>query len=461
MNIPGEWITEPARHTHVLREVDVAVVGGGPSGVCAAIAAARTGASTILLERAGFLGGTATGAMVASFMGYCWRNRRVTGGIADEILRGLADAGGGPGFMHYVMAEATDHPYDVFTYPFDPEVLKFVLDDLVAASGVEVMLHSQVVAPFIQDDGTVGGVIVEGRSGRDLVRAKVVVDAGADGLIARGAGARALNQAQDRRSRQPMTLMARLTEVDVKRFRALPRQDKQRLSRAGMASGELAQRIMSVVSAPGGTDAFILMTRVSGYDGADSVDLTAAEFEGRRQARAVIAFLKREVPGFEQCRLVTLAPWIGIRETWQIEGDYVLTGEDVIAGRQFYDGIALGGGPLDLHHPVGGDITLLEPAQPFATPYRCLLPTGVENLLVTGRSVSATMEAHGALRHMGSAMALGQAAGTAAGIAVKQGTTPRLVKTDDLRALLLEHDACIDVETVLHSDTPTISATVN
>lgn len=167
-----------------------------------------------------------------------------------------------------------------------------------------------------------------------------MIDGGADGLIARGAGAVPLNADQPPADRQPMTLTARLTDVDVPRFRAVPREEKQRLSAAGMASGELAQRIMSLISSPQGSDAFILMTRVSGFDAAESAGLTGAELEGRRQIRGVLAYLRREVPGFENSRLVTLAPWIGIRETWQIAGDYVLTGEDVLAGRQFEDGIS-------------------------------------------------------------------------------------------------------------------------
>ena len=441
------FISEDARRTPVVKAADVIVVGGGPSGVAAAIAAARTGAQVLLVERAAFLGGTATGAMMASFMGFCWRDRQVSGGVADEIIRRLGEDGGANGFLRYVMAEATDHPYLQYTLPFDPEVLKFVLDDLVRDAGVEVLLHAQVVAP-ISEDGVVRGVVVEGRSGRQALRAKVVVDAGADGFIARGAGAQAQNADQPPQSRQPMTLMMRLADVDVAAFRAVPREEKQRLSKTGMERGELAQRIMSLVSAPGGDDAFVLMTRVSGYDGADSWELTKAEFEGRRQARSVVGFLRREVPGFGNCRLVALAPWIGVRETWQIFGDYVLTGEDVLEGRQFLDGIALGGGPLDIHHPVGGDLTLVEPAQPFATPYRCLLPVGVEQLLVTGRCVSSTIEAHGALRHMGSAMCLGQAAGTAAALAANTGVAPRGLDSDKLRDALRGQDAIVDLDAV-------------
>lgn len=453
MTAADRFVTEASRRIPIVADVDVVVVGGGPSGVASAIAATRTGAQVLVVERAGFYGGTATGAMVASFMGHCWRDRRVSGGIAEEIVHRLIAEGGGRTYRRYVMAEASSQPYETRTFPFDPEVLKFVLDDLIAEAGVQALLHAAVVGP-LQDDpaGPVSGVVVETRSGRQAVRARVVIDAGADGFVARAAGARALNADQPVAERQPMTLMARLTEVDVARFRALPREEKQRLSAAGMDSGELAQRILALVSSPTGSDAFILMTRVSGFDGADSAGLTGAELAGRRQIRTVLAFLRREVPGFEKAQLVSLAPWIGVRETWQIAGDYVLSADDVLTGAQFADGIALGGGPLDLHHPTGGGITLQEPEQPFATPYRCLLPTGVEGLLVTGRAASATLEAHGALRHMGSVMCLGHAAGTAAALAAKHGLRPRTVDTNELRNVLRDQGAILDLDAVLPLD---------
>lgn len=424
-------------------EADVVVAGGGPAGVCAAIAAARAGARATLLERAAFLGGTATGAMMASFMGFYWRDTRVTGGIGYEITRRLVDAGGATDFLDYTMGEAAGNPFVQRTFPFDPEVLKPVLDDMVSEAGVDVWLHTQAVDPIVTD-GRAGGVIAQGVMDRTAIFAPVTVDTGGNGVLARGAGAEFQNASDDRHDLQPMTLMARLSNVDVARFRALPRAEKQRLSKHGMATGELAQRIMSLVSSPSGNDAFILMTRVSGWDGADERDLTRAEMEGRRQLRGVLRFLRREVPGFERCELTATAPWIGVRETWRIVGDYVLEAEDVLAGRQFPDAIAQGGGPLDLHHPRGGGLTLTEPPTPFSTPYRCLLPRGVEGMLVGGRCASATGEAMGALRHMGSAMALGQAAGAAAALATAQGIPPRKIDPHDLRRALRAQDAVID-----------------
>jgi hypothetical protein len=241
-----------------------------------------------------------------------------------------------------------------------------------------------------------------------------------------------------------MTMMARLSGVDVTRFRALDRAEKRRLARLGVETGALAQQLLSVVSSPSGSDAVILMTRVTGLDGADSADLTVAEAAGRAQVRSVLGFLRRAVPGFEDAQLSALAPWIGVRETWRIVGDHLLTESDVVTGRQFPDAVVQAGGPLDVHDNESG-LVLVEPPAPFSIPYRSLLPRDVDGLLVAGRCLSATREAMGAARHMGTAMAGGQAAGAAAALASELGVPPRAVPTDAIRALLREQGAIVDL----------------
>ncbi|TCK21106.1 FAD-dependent oxidoreductase [Pseudonocardia endophytica] len=443
MGAGQETVVLPAESVPVSRTVDVAVAGGGPAGFCAAVAAARAGARTVLVEKAPFLGGTATGAMVASFMGFYWRDRLVGGGIGHEITERLVAAGGATGFTPYVLAEASENPVAVRTFPFDPEVLKFVLDEMASESGVEVALHTQAVDPLVHGT-TVLGLVTQDLYSRTAVRARVVVDATADAVLCRRAGCATENQVERRRDRQPMTMMARLSNVDVPGFRALPRVEKRRLALEGMQSGALNQQLLSLVGSPAGTDAFILMTRVSGLDGSDSRDLTAAERRGREQVRGVVEFLRQSVPGFEGCHLAAVAPWIGVRETWRIRGEFLLSEDDVLQGRQFDDAVAQGGGPLDVHDTTGSGLLLVEPPAPFSIPYRCLVPRGFDGVLVAGRCLSATGRAMGATRHMGTAMATGQAAGTAAAIAVAESVEPRDVPTDRLRTALREAGAVVD-----------------
>jgi len=457
----SEVLIEPERRLEVKGHYDVVVVGGGPAGISAAVAAARRGARTVLVERASFLGGTATGAMVASFMGFFLGDERVTGGIPYEILGRLEAIGGGSGFLDYVMGEASDSPLPVHTYPFDSELLKVVLDELVTEAGVELRLHAQGVDAVVEN-GRVTGVVVQGRTERYALRGTVVIDASADGVIAKGAGAELENARQDPRLRQPMTQVARFVDVDMPAFRALPIPEKQRLAATGMELGVFSQRLMSVVSSPHGNDAVVLMTRVSGRDGTDDAQLSLAEVEGRQRILRVAGFLREHVPGFERSRLQTIASWIGIRETWRIIGDYVVTQEDIVTGRAFDDQISLGCGPLDIHHPSGGGLTLIVPERPFGVPYRSLLPAGVDGLLMAGRCISATHEGMAALRHMGTVMTTGEAAGAAAAQAVSRGVTPREVDVQALRETLREAGAIVDQADVVPGVTtpPAVSRSV-
>ncbi|MTD54489.1 FAD-dependent oxidoreductase [Amycolatopsis pithecellobii] len=435
-------VSVPSVELPMTTHADVVVAGGGPAGFCAAIGASRAGARVVLVERGPFLGGTATGAMVASFMGFYWREVLVGGGVGHEITQRLIEAGGATEFTPYVLAEASENPLRVRTFPFDPEILKLVLDDLATEAGIEVLLHSQATSPVLHD-GKVHGLVVQGRYAAEAIGAPVVVDATADAVVSRKSGCGTENSLDERRDRQPMTMMARLSNVDVGRFRALDRAEKRRLARLGVETGQLAQQLLSLLSSPSGNDAFILMTRVTGLDGSDSHDLTRAEIAGRAQLRSVISFLREAVPGFESAYLSSIAPWIGVRETWRIAGDYVLTESDVLAGHQFPDAIAQAGGPLDVHDNKTG-LTLLEPPAPFSVPYRSLLPKGVDGLLVAGRCLSATQAAMGAVRHMGTAMATGQAAGVAAALAAQLGVAPRAVPPERIRAVLRTQGAIVD-----------------
>ncbi|MDQ4489784.1 FAD-dependent oxidoreductase [Sinomonas sp. ASV486] len=438
MTPQGKSLHLPGAHVPVRRNADVAVIGGGPSGVCAAVAAARAGASVLLLEDAGFLGGTATGGMVASWNAFYWRDIRVTGGTAYEITQRLEAAGGGAGFENYVAAELTDNPVPFETFPFDPEILKLVLDELVREAGIEVIYHAHAT-DVIASDGTVEGIVYEGPVRRAAIRAERFVDATGHGTIALKAGAAQLNSGA---RLQPMTLMIRVSGIRRSELEATPRDTRRSIVQAGIERGDLFYRTLAVSYSPANGDAFLLMSTVDGADGTDEFSLTTAEQEGRRQIRSTLEYLRANMPGFSLATLVQIAPWIGVRETRRVWGDYVLTGHDVRTGAEFDDAISWGGGPVDIHE--GHTVRLANPERPFAVPYRSLLPRGVENVLIAGRALSADAEAMGGLRHMGGIMPTGDAAGAAAALSAARDITPRDLPADALRDHLRNFGAIVD-----------------
>ena len=432
--------------THVIEDVDVLVAGGGASGLVAGMAAARLGARVLVVERQGVLGGAATTGMVAQWLGFFHGDVQAVRGIPGELTRVVVAAGGSPGFTRYLLAEASATPLPVVSFPFDPEIVKLVLDAELIRTGANVLFHAGAVRPVVEMN-VVRGLVLETISGRSAVLARVVIDATGDGTIAARAGAVTMGEEEgQRRSRQPGTLMFRLSGVDGSRFRALSRTEKRRLAVAGVASGELTWESLSFCSMPGEADAIGLMTRLSGFDFLDAADASRAEIEGRRQILKAFEFLRREVAGFANCRIASIAARVGVRETRRIVGEMTLTEEDILADRRFADSIALGCGPMDLHDPHGVGVHLSMPPAPFEIPLACMLPIGLDGLIVTGRAVSATREANGAARHMATAMALGQAAGTLAALACSANASPRGISSSRVRAALRAEGALVSIE---------------
>lgn len=424
---------------------DLIVAGGGASGLIAAIAAARLGARTLLIEREGCLGGTATIGYVAQFVGFFNGEVQAVWGLPFEFTRRIQEAGGSDGFAPYTMAEAAADPLTLHRFPFNPEIVKMVADDMAAEAGIDVLLHASVV-DVLAEGGSIGGVVTESISGRKAHAAPCVIDATGDAVIAERAGVAMQDQAPgDGHARQPNALCFRLSNVDVAAFRALSREFKREKALQGIASGELFWESMSFVSTPGGSDAICLMSRLQGLDPLDEIEASELERQGRAQVRSIVGFLNREVPGFERAILAGIAPRVGIRETRRIKGQFTLTVEDILGGRRFEDAIALGCGPLDVHEPDGTGIALSMPPAPFEIPMRCLVPEATEGLLVTGRAISATQEANGGARHMGTAMALGQAAGVMAAIAAAGANSTLAIPHAPVRAALRDQGAAVSV----------------
>jgi ribulose 1,5-bisphosphate synthetase/thiazole synthase len=419
-------VVQPEREVPVAADIDVLVVGGGSAGWAAATAAARHGCRTLLIEQYGFLGGMMTAAGVGCICG-CYTcapgstRRQIVFGLCGELMRRLEERGAG--FKHL-------HRFQV-----DHHHAKVVLDDLILSAGVRPLYHTLCV-DALTDGGAIRGVVVENKAGRQAVLARVVIDATGDGDVAMRAGVPFEKGDAGGRLQGP-TYIFDMAGVDLDRANeALPR--IRTLMEEGIRSGEWSlPRVsgsFSPLPRPGTVHAN--MTRVYLIDATDPDSLTRADVEGRRLALLYAAFLRTRVPGFERAYVAGLPPQIGIRETRRIMGEHVLTADDVLGARTFHDGICLASWPIELHDPAGPDTVRrhLEGDQTYQIPYRSLVPLRIEQLLVAGRCFSSTREGNGSARVMAYAMAMGQAAGTAAALALEAGVTVRRVSPAALRA---------------------------
>jgi glycine/D-amino acid oxidase-like deaminating enzyme len=410
--------------------VDVLVVGAGSAGSTAAVAAARTGANTLLVDRFGFLGGTSTAVLDTFYAFYTpgSQPQKVVSGIPDEVVGRLTERG---------MAFERPNTYGAGTgITYDPETLKRVWDELVAEAGARVLLHSFVFG-VETEDGRVTSVDVATKSGVRRLRARVVVDASGDADVCALAGAPYKAPGEDVQS---LSTVFRVAGVDVARAEAVPKQELWALMRDARDSGEYAlTRIEgSIHRTPHEGVMMALMTRVRSVDATDVEQLSAAEREGRRQAHEYFRFLRDRVPGYERAVLVSTSPAIGVRESRRIVGEHVLTADEILSATRFDDQVARCGAPIEDHH--AGDDTrwlYLADGATYGIPFRCLQPQRLDNVLVAGRCFSATHDAHASARSMGTCMAMGQAAGTAAAMAEE----PKRLDPPALRSRLQEDGA--------------------
>ncbi|MBV8749806.1 MAG: FAD-dependent oxidoreductase [Candidatus Eremiobacteraeota bacterium] len=453
-----------------MREYDVLVVGGGNAGCAAALAAARSGARTLLVERYGFLGGTATASMVGPWMTFHSGDDRIVGGIAQEIVERLVVRGGSPGHIH----DASD--YVATITPFDPELHKALLFEMMGESGVNLLLHAWFLDALVAN-GRVAGAGFATVGGTVQVAAKRTIDATADAYVAASAGV-ATQQGDARGRVQPASLMFRLSHVDLsvlaQYVRHRPEQMRSSLKThertpealtavaglyelwdAARARGAVTvpRELVSFFATPYSDEVTVNMTRVVGIDPLDPDDLTRAEVEARAQVMQLLDFFRKDVPGFANARIAATATQIGVRESRRIVGEYTLTADDVLHARTFDDAVARSAYPIDIHNPSGSGTTThrLAPGTAYEIPYRCLVPKGVDDLLVAGRCISTTHEALASTRLTPTVMTLGQAAGTAAALSLQQGVTPRALDPALLRERLIHNGVDVRRSTTAHA----------
>jgi hypothetical protein len=429
------------------------------------------GRRVILVERYGFLGGMVTAAGVNGLGGwhYDTDGRPLIRGIPMDIMRRLAENGGadqkwvqrlndpeisreGLPYIFYGIG-----CYWIHTHP---EHLKLTLDEMMAEAGVHLLYHSMAVLP-IMDGQKVSGVFVENKSGRRAILADIVIDCTGDGDIAARAGACYDSGRPRDGAFQPMSLIFTIGNANVKAFYESVESGKNPLAgnryegalRLARERGEFVLNPNDLICStiplsPDRPVANVNFTRIQRLSATDADDLTRAEILGRKQVFEAIEVMRRYMTGYEDCYLIALPAQIGLRESRRIRGEYVLTGEDIQSGARFPDGIGRGIYLIDIHNPieVGTPSTLIELDKPYDIPYRCLVPQTFENLLVAGRCISGDHVALSSYREQSHCMVMGEAAGTAAALAIEQGQTPRNIDTDLLRTILTRNGANIGPE---------------
>lgn len=430
---------------------DVAVLGGGPAGIAAALAAARNGAKTILVERYGFLGGMSTLALVYPWMTFhASSGEQVIHGIAQEIVDRLQKRDASPGHLR----DTVGFVYSVT--PYKAEVYKALANEMLEEAGVQLLLHSLVTGVETADK-VIKNVQVHHKSGSTDIRASVYIDATGDGDVAYHAGA-AWEQGNQENKVQPMTMKFRLKGVDLQKVKSYMQQHPEqfyekslideldRLPLTGVmgffkqweqADLDIPRDGVLFFAGPNKDEVLVNVSRVSGLDPTQVEDLTRGEIEGRKQVLQLEDFFQKHIPGFEQAHLAQVGTQIGIRETRRFVGEYTLQGQDVLDARKFDDVIARSGYPVDIHNPEGKGITanFIKEGGAYDIPYRAIVPKGMPNLLLAGRCISTTHEAQATTRLTPSCMAIGQAAGVAAAIAAKQNCP-----TKDVPIKQLQHD---------------------
>lgn len=422
------------------KNYDVIVCGGGPAGFGAAVSAARGGASTLLIDQGNCLGGTATSRLVIEFAKTAGRN----GGIFKELIDRMEKLGG--------ISREVAFP-SVYVI-FDPELLKYVMQEICEEAGVHILFHT-FIESAIMENNMVSGINIVNKSGRQVLKAKVVIDATGDGDVAVSAGASFKKGDDVKNKLQGLTLRIRIGGVNMIKdldWKKVNEKFEDERKNGVMKFPHYVTKWLDAGAKGLHGERTFNLDMVTGVDATDAFQLSQAEIDARKRAWEFINFARKNIPGWEDSYIIDTGSHIGVRETRRITGEYILTEQDVRSGQKFDDGISRASFSMDLHDPdeVAPSWEKLDehikskscpPGDWYEIPYRCLIPKGVKGLLVAGRCLSADRKGGGSVRIMNTCMNTGEAAGLAAAIAVSNGVSPEKIDGKILRKKLIEKGA--------------------
>lgn len=442
---------------------DVIIVGGGTAGTMAAIAAARENVKVLLIEKNGYLGGVMTGSGVGPMMTFHAGDDQVIQGIMGELVDRLIAKGFSPGHI----PDSTGFTYSVT--PFDAEAMKIEEEQMLLESGGKVLFHTMLASVRVENR-LISEITVCNKDGLSKYYAKCFIDATGDGDLSAWSGVKFIKGRKADGAMQPVTLMLKMDHVDIPRVKEyiiehpeeFPRLNGQmdkvikanrlsiggftKLFETGKRNGLITSEREDILFFETNTKGEVIFntTRILGCDGTNPVDLTEAEIEGRKQNHEIAEFVKQNIPGFENARIVSTGPSIGVRGTRQIIGCHTLTSQELLEGIRFEDAIAVGGYPVDIHSPTGSGTTVVEMpwGHRYYIPYRCLINEEVDNLITVGRCISASFEAQAAIRVSPIIGAVGQAGGVAAAIFISEKYADvRSVNIKNVQSILTKQGA--------------------
>ncbi|MBE6540873.1 MAG: FAD-dependent oxidoreductase [Ruminococcaceae bacterium] len=441
-----------------MKHYDVVVVGGGTAGAIAAIASARNNAKTLVVERYGHLGGTAVSGI--PFLGVLSGNgKMVNTGLTEELFTRLEEDGFSFGIARNAYWNTPDSPetYEFNLLPFDPEGLKYVLQEMLCEAGGEILYYS-TLSDVKMENGRLREIEVCSHTSKEWLSADVFIDCTGDASLVNYCGGEFI----EKQHVQNSSILFHLGNVDFEAFRnELENGDRvlgkgtwhTRVVRKSKSSGvpetlvHMAGHLrpfdddrtvtFTAVSYRDG-EIYLNASRVPGIDGTDPWQMTYGEIAERRNVMNLVRAMKKNVPGFENVSLLSTSP-LGIRESRNIVGDYIITRDDVLSGAEFDDGVARGAYPIDIHDPKGGktQFQFIKDGKGYEIPFRAMLPKNIEGVITAGRCISADHNAIGTVRIMGCCLHQGVAAGVAAAMCIKENKLPRELNGAELKKILL------------------------